>query len=181
MLRNLSKLIKSLTIRITKFHPWTYFFIDACCNRLQTVGPYQPCQRWSRSVICQTERLGTLLFDECLLFQRVVLVVFFTIQSQVWCVQTKQIEFYFITMTGLWVVIQVCSTSLCMVQCTHLISRCQQCRGRLVPRSPATPLVKGAHSNWLWNLSSMTALPETCQNSLKFHLQCTYSLTRTPW
>ena len=28
----------------------------------------------------------------------------------------------FITMTGLWGVIQVCSTSLCMVQCTHLIT-----------------------------------------------------------
>ena len=49
-------------------------------------------------------------------------------------------------------------------------SRCQRCRGRLVPPSAATPLVKGAHSNWLWKLSSMTALPETCQNSLKFHL-----------
>ena len=46
----------------------------------------------------------------------------------------------------------------------------QRCRGRLVPRSAATLLVQGAHSNWLWKLSSMTALPETCQNSLKFHL-----------
>ena len=49
-------------------------------------------------------------------------------------------------------------------------SRCQRCRGQLVPRSAATPLVKGARSNWLGKLSSMTALPETCQNSLKFHL-----------
>ena len=34
-------------------------------------------------------------------------------------------------------------------------SRCQRCRGRLVPRSAATPLVQGAHSNWLWKLSSI--------------------------
>ena len=57
--------------------------------------------------------------------------------------------------------------------CGHFcfrVSRCQRCRGRLVPRSAATPLVKGAHSNWLGKLSSMMALPETCQNSLKFHL-----------
>ena len=29
---------------------------------------------------------------------------------------------YFIMMAGIWAVIQVCSTSLCMVQCTHLIT-----------------------------------------------------------
>ena len=29
---------------------------------------------------------------------------------------------FYITMAGLWVVTQVCSTSLCMVQCTHMIT-----------------------------------------------------------
>ena len=30
------------------------------------------------------------------------------------------------------------------------------------------PLVKRAYSNWLWKLSSMTALTETCQNCLTY-------------
>ena len=70
---------------------------------------------------------------------------------------------FFIHLTSFAVVILVkfyCFTS------PFVPSRCQRCRGRLVPRSAATPLVKGAHLNWLGKLSSMTALPETCQNSL---------------
>ena len=71
-----------------------------------------------------------------------------------------------------WALSRVSSLGVLVLVITGIeqIRRCQQCRGRIIPRSAATPLVKWAHSNWLWKLSSMTALPKTCQNSLKYHL-----------
>ena len=39
-----------------------------------------------------------------------------------WIMQVVAILLFFITMTGPWAVIEVCSTHICMVQCTHLIT-----------------------------------------------------------
>ena len=93
----------------------------------------------------------------------------------------KSLNFEWMGNWGHWLIFLVRSPCMCIYM--YICSRCQRCRGRLFPHLAATLLVKGAHSNGLWKLSSMMALPETFQNSLKFHLHilwwelyCTHAL-----
>ena len=86
----------------------------------QVTGHYLN-QCWSRIVIQDITVTRPQWFNPVVL--TLLTKLHFHCFSKVWSMASKvHIHACGITMPGLWAVIQVCSTPLCMVQCTHLIT-----------------------------------------------------------